>query len=170
MGDGRSRSDEHTTSMEEYTVTAISGSEFTAKLKFTMTIDGNEVFSKEDNVRYVKQTADYRADIVGTWQGRCTSEGSVFDDGQEHRWQYNADGTYVYYVKDGDSWVPYEGNTLNEYFVDGTLLCTRWIDQGQENREWWEITIKGDKMNWTALRENADGTTFTATFEMEKVN
>ena len=78
-----SRSDEHTTSMEEYTVTAISGSEFTAKLKFTMTIDGNEVFSKEDNVRYVKQTADY--------------------------------------------------------------------------------------MNWTALRQNADGTTFTATFEMEKV-
>ena len=37
-----SRSDEHTTSMEEYTVTAISGSEFTAKLKFTMTIDGND--------------------------------------------------------------------------------------------------------------------------------
>ena len=78
-----SRSDEHTTSMEEYTVTAISGSEFTAKLKFTMTIDSNEVFSKEDNVRYVKQTADH--------------------------------------------------------------------------------------MNWTALRQNADGTTFTATFEMEKV-
>ena len=76
MGNGRSRSDEHTTSMEEYTVTAISGSEFTAKLKFTMTIDGNEVFSKEDNVRYVKQTADYRADIVDMILGNDANGGN----------------------------------------------------------------------------------------------
>ena len=96
------------------------------------------------------------------------SEGSEFDDGETHRWEYKADGTYVYYVKDGDDWVSSE-NTLNEYFVDGTLLCTRWIDQGQENREWWEINIDGDKMNWTALRQKEDGTTFTATFEMRKV-
>ena len=65
-----------------------------------------------------------------------------------------------YYVKDGDNWVSYEGTTLSEYFVDGTLLCTRWIDQGQEYREWWEISINGDKMNWTALRQNFDGSTF----------
>jgi hypothetical protein len=93
----------------------------------------------------------------------------VFDDGQEHRWEYKADGTYVYYVKDGNNWVPYATNTLNEYFVDGNLLCTRWIDNGVENREWWEITIADGKMNWTALRQNEDGTTFTATFEMERV-
>jgi hypothetical protein len=43
------------------------------------------------------------------------------------------------------------------------------VDNGQENREWWEVTIDGNKMNWTALRQNADGTTFTATFEMTKV-
>ena len=72
-------------------------------------------------------------------------------------------------MKDGDNWVPNVGNTLNEYFVDGNLLCTRWVDNGVENREWWEITIDGDKMNWTALRENEDKTTFTATFEMKKV-
>ena len=153
----------------EYHVEAISNTAMIAKRTRTIQQDGALVGSKEDMVRCEKQTADYRAAIVGTWQGRCTSEGSVFDDGQEHRWQYNADGTYVYYVKDGDNWVPNEGNTLNEYFVDGTLLCTRWIDQGQENREWWEITIADDKMNWTALRQNPDGTTFTATFEMEKV-
>ena len=162
-------SDEHTTMVEEYTVTAINGSEFTANRKITISVDGNQVHNNEHIIRLTKVT-DYSADIVGTWQGRCTSEGSVFDDGQEHRWQYKADGTYVYYVRSGDNWVPYEGNTLNEYFVDGTLLCTRWIDNGQENREWWEITITGNKMNWTALRQNADGTTFTATFEMEKVD
>ena len=162
--------DEHTTVVEEFTVTAISGTEFTANLKGTMTIDGNVTSTIEETNRFVKVTADYRAAILGTWQGHCTSEGSVFDDGQEHRWEYRADGTYVYYVKSGDNWVPYEGNTLNEYFVDGTLLCTRWIDNGQENREWWEISIDGTRMNWTALRQNPDGTTFTATFEMSKVN
>ena len=161
---------EHTTAVHEFTVTAINGSEFTANHKVTVTMDGNVMIAYEDVIRLVKQTADYSAAIVGTWQGRCTSEGSVFDDGQEHRWQYKADGTYVYYVKSGDSWVPYEGNTLNEYFVDGTLLCTRWIDLGQENREWWEITIDGSQMHWTALRQNPDGTTFTATFEMERVD
>ena len=163
------QSDEHTTSVMEFNVTAISSSEFTANRKLTVTIDGNVVHTANEVFRLVKQTADYRQAILGTWEGRCTSEGSVFDDGQEHRWQYKADGTYVYYVKDGDDWVPYEGTTLSEYFVDGNLLCTRWIDQGQENREWWEISIDGDKMNWTALRQKEDGSTFTATFEMKKV-
>ena len=162
--------DEQTTVAEEFTVTAISGSEFTANHKVTVTVDGNVMLSDEDILRFVKTTADYSATILGTWQGHCTSEGSVFDDGQEHRWQYKADGTYTYYVMDGDNWVPYEGNTLNEYFVDGKLLCTRWVDNGVENREWWEITIDGTRMHWTALRQNPDGTTFTATFEMEKVN
>lgn len=39
-----------------------------------------------------------------------------------------------------------------------------------DNREWWVITISGDKMSWTALRDNKDGTTFTATFEMKRVS
>ena len=164
-----SHSDEHTTRVNEYIITDINGIEFTANVKLTKIVDGNVVLTRNNTTRLTKVTADYSAAIVGTWQGRCTSEGSVFDDGQEHRWQYKADGTYVYYVKSGDNWVPYEGNTLNEYFVDGTLLCTRWIDLGQENREWWEITIDGSQMHWTALRQNPDGTTFTATFEMEKV-
>ena len=159
---------EHHTGVHEYIITEINDNEFTANHKVTSTVDGNVVHIIEDVVRYTKVTADFREAIVGTWEGRCTSEGSVFDDGQEHRWQYKADGTYVYYVKDGDDWVPSE-NTLNEYFVDGTLLCTRWVDNEQENREWWEITISGDKMNWTALRQKEDGTTFTATFEMTKV-
>ena len=161
--------DEHVTLLDVYTVSSITNTELIGKRKHVTTRDGVEIVNTEYATRLVKIADDYRAAVVGTWQGRCTSEGSVFDDGQEHRWQYNADGTYVYYVKDGDNWVPYEGNTLNEYFVDGNLLCTRWIDLGQENREWWEINIDGDKMNWTALRQKEDGSTFTATFEMKKV-
>ena len=160
--------DEQLKAVEEYTITSINDSELSANFKLTLLINGEVGRIDEHIVRFVKQTADYSEAIVGTWQGHCTSEGSVFDDGQEHRWEYKADGTFVYYVKDGDNWVPSD-NTLNEYFVDGSLLCTRWVDNGVENREWWEITITDDKMNWTALRQNADGTTFTATFEMEKV-
>ena len=162
-------SSENQTAVEEYIISDINNNEFTANKKISLWVDGIKKPGREYVIHFTKVTTDYRDAIVGTWEGRCTSEGSVFDDGQEHRWEYKADGTYVYYVKDGNNWVPYATNTLNEYFVDGNLLCTRWIDNGVENREWWEITIADGKMNWTALRQNEDGTTFTATFEMERV-
>ena len=69
----------------------------------------------------------------------------------------------------GGEWVP-SANTLNEYFVNGTLLCTRWIDNDQEHREWWEVaSLKNGVMKWKALRQKDDGTTYNATFEMKKV-
>ena len=166
-----SHPDEHTTAVDEYIITAINDTEFTAGLKLTVTVNGNVVLNNKHIVRFEKVTSDLSAAIVGTWEGHVTnSEGSEFDDGETHRWEYKADGTYVYYVKDGDDWVPYEGNTLNEYFVDGVLLCTRWIDNDVENREWWEIvSIKNDVMKWKGLRQKEDGSTYTATFEMTKV-
>ena len=164
-----SHSSGSSTLIKEFAITSINDTEIVCRYKHTTVRDGQITSAGSEQIRrYTKIIPDFRETIVGTWEGHCTSAGSVFDDGQEHRWQYNADGTYVYYVKDGDNWVPSE-NTLNEYFVDGNLLCTRWIDQGQENREWWEINIDGDKMNWTALRQKEDGSTFTATFEMTKV-
>ncbi|MBO4625343.1 MAG: substrate-binding domain-containing protein [Bacteroidales bacterium] len=163
-----SQQDESTTLVNEYIVTDINDSEMICTFRHLTIRNGEQSNRPMQEVRFVKQTADYTAAILGTWEGRCTSEGSEFDDGQVHRWAYKGDGTFVYYVKDGDKWVPSQ-NTLNEYFVDGNLLCTRWIDLGQENREWWEITIDGSQMHWTALRQNPDGTTFTATFEMTKV-
>ena len=163
-------SDEHTTMVEEFCFTAISGSEFTANHKITVTNDGATVLSNEGVIHFAKVTADYSEAILGTWEGKVTSsEGSEFDDGETHRWEYKADGTYVYYSQNEEGeWVP-SGDEISEYFVDGTLLCTRWGNNEQENREWWEITINGNKMNWTALRQNEDRTTFTATFEMTKV-
>ena len=166
-----SREDEHTTRVYEYTITSINANEFSANVKLTKLVDGNVVLTREGSTRLEKVNVDYSQAILGTWQGHCTSAGSVFDDGQEHRWEYRADGSYVYYRHDGQAWVPY-GDDFAEYFVDGTLLCTRWRNSGEqtENREWWEISINGNRMNWTALRQNPDGTTFTATFEMEKIN
>ena len=56
--------------------------------------------------------------------------------------------------------------------VEYKCLCTRWKNVGDdtEKRESWEIaSIKDGKMNWTALRENADGSTYTSQFSMTRV-
>ena len=154
--------------INEFAVTDMGEDEFTANYKYSRTTDNSGTSVSESIVKYVRINDDYSDDILGTWEGHSTSEGSVSDDGQDHRWGYKDDGTYIYYVKDGDDWVPSD-NTLNEYFVAGNLLCTRWMDGDEEYREWWEISIDGDRMNWSALREGEDGKTFTATFEMKKI-
>jgi hypothetical protein len=152
----------------EFTIHSIDEDEYMADQSLVVTLDGGEVFSSELPFRYVKVDEDYSDDVLGMWEGRCTSEGSVFDDGQDHRWEFKDDGTFIYYVKDGEKWVPADA-AEGDYFVGGPLLCNRWSNGGTEFREWWEITIDGDKMNWTALRDNERGETYTATFEMERV-
>lgn len=124
------------------------------------------------NERKIRVKHDYSTDVIGTWEGIRTSEQDVHSDGLPHRWEYKADGTFVYYRQnDNGEWVA-DVNTMSEYFVDGTLLCSRWKNVGndKENRESWEIaSIDDDVMNWTALRQNADGTTYIATFSMKRV-
>lgn len=161
---------EHMTVEQQDSVISIEPNEFIVDSIGKITSDGKDIHSAEtpSKFRFVKINEDYSKDIVGLWEGSCTSEGSVFDDGQEHRWEYKEDGTYAYYVKEGDNWVPSD-NTLNEYFVAGNLLCTRWIEGGEENREWWEVTIDDNTMSWTALRADENGENYTATFEMKKV-
>ena len=160
--------EEQTTMVHDFIITDINDKEFRADHVSAYLEYGKEVASRTDTVHYIRVVDDFSDDVIGTWEGRCTSVGSVFDDGQDHRWEYKDDGTFVYYMKDGDEWVPSE-DTMNRYFVAGYLLCSRWMEGDEENREWWEISIDGDKMNWTALREDEDGKTFTATFEMTKV-
>ena len=136
-------------------------------------VDGqSHRITKNLRERKVRVTHDYSEDIIGTWEGRLTSEQDAYSDDQVHRWEYKADGTFAYYRQnDSGEWVA-DVNTMAEYFVDGTLLCTRWKNVGDdtEKRESWEIaSIKDGKMNWTALRENADGSTYTSQFSMTRV-
>jgi hypothetical protein len=152
--------------VREFTLIDINETEFTANRTVTRYVDGEEILERENVVTFVRIDDDYSSDIIGTWEGSCTSEGSVFDDGQPHRWEYHDDGTFVYYVQDGDEWVAHNDG---DYYVNGTLLCTRWFEGEVDNREWREITIDGDTMTGTALRANDDCTTFTATFEMTRV-
>ncbi len=84
-----------------------------------------EPIVKESVVTLVKVNDDYSDDIIGTWEGRCTSEGAIFDDGQDHRWEYKDDGTFVYYVKNGDDWVPSE-DTMNTLWPETCFAPAGW--------------------------------------------
>ena len=164
--------DEHTTAVEEYTVTAINDNEFTANHKVTMTVDGTVVMTDERTMRYTKLTADYTTAILGKWECQELTGIETYNDANA-RLEFFADGTYRYWRKnDGGEWEAVTNREFQNYFVDGTLLATRWKNQGEEElREWWEIaSLGGGEMQWTALRQNADGTTAQQGMRWSKVD
>ena len=157
--------------VHEFTITAINGSEFTANHKITTTVNDNVVISREDVVRYVKVTADYAEPILGLWECQELTGIETYNDGND-RLEFFADGTYNYWRKnDAGEWEAVTNREFQNYFVDGTLLATRWKNQGEEElREWWEIaSISNGVMNWTALRQKPDGSTVTQTMTWVKV-
>ena len=163
---------EHTKHVTETVIYSITDDEMILKSDWKVFVDGelviNEVYDKE---RYVRITNDFQDAIIGTWEGKVTSEDDEHTDGELHCWEYKTDGTYVYYSNENGEWKA-GTDFMSDYFVDGTLLCTRWkkTADSEELREWWEIeSIENGVMKWTALRMREDGSTYTATFEMTKV-
>ena len=155
------QTDEHTAMVDEFDITAISGSEFTARLKVTAIVDGIEERVSDNTIRLTKVTADYSAAILGLWECQGITGGETNND-DNARLEFLADGTYNFYRRsDAGVWslVPRE---RNEYFVDGNLLCARWQAEGEQmSYEWWEIASAADgRMQWTALRQQPDGSTF----------
>ena len=158
----------------ENNIKSINEKEMLADHKRTWTIDGKDIVTKVSMLKFVRVTADYSADIIGMWEGHSTGEeSSEFDDGENHRWEYMTDGTFNYFRKVDGQW-QISDDDYADYFVDGNLLCTRWKNAGagnEEHREWWEIeSIENGVMKWKALRQKEDGTTYTATFEMKKID
>ena len=155
-------------------VKSINETEMLTDSRYTVYHNGEILYENDGTVKWTKVPKNYRDDILGLWEGHITSaDSSRFDDGELHRWEYRNDGTYIYYrLNDNGQWV-YDVNEMALYFVDGTLLCTRWRNTGDnevEHREWWEIaSIENGVMNWTALRQRDDGSTYTTTFSMTKV-
>ena len=163
---------EHTKHVTVADIYSITDKDMRLKSDWKVYTDGEMVINEVyDNEHYIRINKDFENDIIGTWEGKVTSAEDEHTDGELHRWEYKADGTYVYYNKVGDEWVN-NNDVLAEYFVDGILLCTRWKQTAvsKELREWWEIeSINDGVMKWTALRMRDDGTTYTATFQMTKV-
>ena len=163
-----------TSFVAELDIKSITESEMLTESKYVVYRNGDTLYASSGTAMWSKVANDYSTDILGKWAGRVTSsEGSEFDDGEPHQWEYLDDGNYVYYSLDADSNWTSDVNAMSHYFVDGPLLCTRWKNSGEgevEHREWWEIaSIENGVMNWTALRQNDDGSTYTATFSMTKV-
>ncbi len=121
---------------------------------------------------YKRVTADYSEDIIGMWEvTEMTGEETYNDDNA--RLAFLADGTYRYYRKDDTGeWQLVSTRDVEEYFVDGDWMATRWQEKGGEmNYEWWDIDeIKDGQMKWSALREREDGTRFKTTFTWKKVS
>ena len=154
-------------------IKSIDDNNMSCNFKIVVMKDGEVYVTKEETRIYRRVTTDYSTDIIGMWEGHSTGEeGSEFDDGENHRWEYMTDGTFNYFHKN-DLW-QISDDEYADYFVAGNLLCTRWKNAGEgneEHREWWEIeSIENGVMKWKALRQKEDGTTYTATFEMKKVD
>ena len=155
-------------------IKSIDDNNMSCNFKIVVMKDGEVYNTVEDTRIYRRVTADYSADIIGMWEGYSTGEeGSEFDDGENHRWEYMTDGSFNYFHKVDGQW-QISDDDYADYFVDGNLLCTRWKNEGagnEEHREWWEIeSIENGVMKWKALRQKEDGTTYTATFEMKKID
>ena len=154
--------------------------EHTATIPFIndnqMTMNVTKVISHGVNVKdsyvaeYSKVSVDYSQTIIGMWEGVEMMGDETYGDAN-HRIEYKADGTYTYYDKVGDNWVPSK-NAGNEYNVDGDWLATRWqpTEGADYEYEWWDIDeIKDGMMKWSALREREDGTRYTTTFTWKKI-
>ena len=166
-----SNPEENETVVEEYTITDITVTEFIANYKITVSIDGKVVNNEEMVLRFTKLARDYNEAILGLWE--CTELTGIetYNDANA-RLEFFADGTYKYWRKNtAGEWETVTTREFQDYFVDGTLLATRWKNQGEDElREWWEIaSIANDQMVWTALRTNTDGSTVQQGMKWKRV-
>lgn len=156
------------TSVLTATVNSITDNEMRLTTEWTLTEGTTVLLHEFYNERWVRVTDDFEQSVIGTWEAQVQNG----DNPQTWRWEFKADGTYVFSLKNGDApWQVFE-DEMSEYFVDGSLLCTRWQNtaSSDENRDWWEIvSIQDGQMKWTALRLDEDLTTHTETLELSKV-
>jgi hypothetical protein len=159
------------TIVKEYNVTAIDDAQMSANYKQTSFRNGEVRYVLEQYNRYEKITVDYREAVLGLWECKGLKGGETYNDANG-RLEFFEDGTYQYWRKnDAGEWEAVTTREFQEYFVDGTLLATRWKNEGEDElREWWEIkSLKDGKMQWKALRANEDGSTFEQIMDWEKI-
>ena len=161
------------TLVSKFSIVSVSATEMKGSYQQTIIRNGRETGSSVPQFQcWKKVTTDYSQDILGLWEGQSTGGQSPYDDGKKHRWEFKADGTFTYYqLNKNNEWVA-DVNSMSEYFVDASLLCTRWknVNNEAEFREWWEIaSIENGKMTWFAIRKKDDDSLYVASFSMTKV-
>ena len=162
---------ETTTLVNEYIIKEITENEMICEFRHLTIHDGEVPERPMRTARFVKQPTGLDAKVLGLWECTGLSGIETYNDANA-RLEFFADGTYKYWRKnDFNVWNAVTSREFQDYFVDGTLLATRWKDEGDaELREWWEIeSISGDEMVWKALRQNEDGTTSTQRMTWKKI-
>ena len=166
------KEDDHTTHVLNVIVSSITDEDMVLSSEWTVLVDGKEAHKEVyEEERWERVTKDYEAAFLGEWEGKVTRDLGDETNDELHRWECNADGTYSFFDLVDNKWVE-APHYLADYFVDGTLLCTRWQDtkDSEELREWWEIeSIQDGVLKATALRVREDGSTYTATLQMTRV-
>lgn len=105
----------------------------------------------------IRVDADYSDDLIGVWSG-VVIDGDQSEPYDNIRFEFKADGEYVFYKKESEDtdWV--EIDTFNTYAMLGTLLITQWVEDGSDDTyaDVWEVVIDGDYMTWRATRDGID--------------
>ena len=166
-----SRLTDGVTSVVELTGVSVSGKDLRFTAKTTLSKDGQVTATYGPRQEHFTKTdADYTEAVVGLWEISFTSDDPEYESSEPYRELYRADGTASFYDLIDGQWVE-EETTYSEYFADGPLFCFRWQKPGQEGRhENWEIvSCTGSEMVNKAFCRRADGTTYTITAHLTKV-
>ena len=166
----------------KYEIKSISESEFECEVirdvpgsKMGLSPDegnnGEAPMNAKQYQRFVKVAKDFKQDILGLWECTGLTGIETYNDANA-RLEFFADDTYKFWRKnDAGEWEAVTTREFQDYFVDGTLLATIWKNQGEDElREWWEIaSIADGQMQWTALRQQTDGTTIQQSMTWKKI-
>ncbi len=159
-------------SVVELTAVTVSGDDLRFTAKTTLSKDGQVTATYGPRQEhFTRAEADYTEAVVGLWEITFTSDNPEYESSEPYRELYRSDGTASFYDLIDGQWVE-EETTYNEYFSDGPLFCFRWqkTDAGIDRRENWEVvSCTGDEMVNKAFHRRADGSTYTITAHLKKV-
>lgn len=160
------------TSVVELTDVTVSGNDLRFTAKTTLSKNGQVTASYGPRQEHFTKTeADYTKTVIGLWDITFTSDDPEHESSEPYRELYRADGTCSFYDLIDGQWVE-EKTDYAEYFADGPLFCFRWqkSDAGVDRRENWEIvSYENGKMVNKAFHRRADGSTYTITAHLTKV-
>ena len=154
---------------------SVSGSDLSFNAKTTISGDGWETATYgPSREHFTRVSADYSAeDVIGTWDGYYSCDDPEYSKPDPHRAVFRADGTCNYYYADDGGDFKVDPTVYSKYFVDGPLLSLCWLDFGEGEREQyenWEIlSVSKEKITARAFHKRTDGTIYTETYHLSKV-
>lgn len=160
----------------EMTDVSVSGSDLTLTAKTTISAEGRETATYGPcREHFTRVSADYKAeDLIGRWNGYYACDDPAYSKPDPHQAVFRGDGTCnYYYAKDGGEF-KLDPTVYSKYFVDGSLLSLCWLDYGEGEREkyenWEILSVSKEKITSRAFHKRPDGTIYTETYHLSKVN